>query len=224
MHALTLIDRSRSDRPASGVVAGREHDRVLEQPGRPLRAVHGQGDGHGLVRLTYTKHEDREPRAGVVAGRDNRSPSSAASSGAAAPNPIDPQRTRSITLSLTTGRRSSAHDARRSDERDSAAGLVGLTAGRIAFQSNRPGNWDIYVVNRKGNVVRVTSKDAEFHPTWAPNGNAIALISDRTGATEIYSVMLPVLGRSPRRHAAADVRQGFKANPSWGARLHEPFS
>ena len=62
-------DQSRSDRPASGVVAGREHDRVLEQSSRPLRAVHGQGDGHRPRAADIHERRDREPRASLVAGR-----------------------------------------------------------------------------------------------------------------------------------------------------------
>ena len=92
-----------------------------------------------------------------------------------------------------------------------------LDSSRIAFQSDRAGNEDIYVVDRKGNVVRVTSaKTNEYHPSWAPTGNAIALISDRTGATEIYSLTLPRPGSvTPPIMRQLTFDKAFKANPAW---------
>ena len=92
-----------------------------------------------------------------------------------------------------------------------------MDSSRIAFQSDRAGNEDIYVVDRKGNVVRVTSaKTNEYHPSWAPTGNAIALISDRTGATEIYSLTLLRPGSvSPPILRQLTFDKAFKANPAW---------
>lgn len=47
---------------------------------------------------------------------------------------------------------------------------------RIAFTSNRAGNWDIYTMSiGGGQVTQVTSdSDAELHPSWSPDGRYIA--------------------------------------------------
>lgn len=92
---------------------------------------------------------------------------------------------------------------------------------QIAFESNRTGNWDIYIINRTlstTSLMRVTSsKYAELHPTWAPYGNQIALISDRTGATELYTLTLPVPGSitPPQQPRQLTFDKAPKSNPSW---------
>jgi dipeptidyl aminopeptidase/acylaminoacyl peptidase len=47
---------------------------------------------------------------------------------------------------------------------------------RVAFASNRSGNWDVYVMPVDGGgVVQVTSDlDNELHPTWSPDGRMLA--------------------------------------------------
>jgi hypothetical protein len=51
---------------------------------------------------------------------------------------------------------------------------------RIAFQSNRDGAWEIYVMNADGgDVRRLTDDDAEDgEPSWSPNGKRIAFVRD----------------------------------------------
>ena len=62
--------------------------------------------------------------------------------------------------------------------------------GKIAFASDRAGNFDIYVMNPDGTgLVRVTDDPAEdTHPTWSPDGRSIAFVSTRDGNKEIYVV------------------------------------
>ena len=188
LHALTFSPNSAVRDRASDVVAEREHHRVLEQPDRPFRAVHGQGLRQRARAAHVHQPERRQPRAGDGTRRDvdrlraQRPGCDGVSSG------VD------LVPLADDGTDVPAHDAGPRPH-GRAAGLV-LDSSRIAFQSDRAGNEDIYVVDRKGNVVRVTSaKTNEYHPSWAPTGNAIALISDRTGATEIYSLTLPLPGR-----------------------------
>ncbi len=49
-----------------------------------------------------------------------------------------------------------------------------LSKYQLAFQSNRDGRWQIYVMNGDGgNQVRLT-EEGGYHPKWSPNGNLIA--------------------------------------------------
>jgi Tol biopolymer transport system component len=59
---------------------------------------------------------------------------------------------------------------------------------RIAFHSNRDGNFDIFVMNADGSeLVNLTHhpSDDQF-PAWSPDGAQIAFTSDRDGNEEIY--------------------------------------
>jgi len=67
-------------------------------------------------------------------------------------------------------------------------GGPGPGAVRIAFESNRDGNYEIYTMNADGSVVtRLTNNPAtDLEPAWSPDGKKIAFASTRDGNTEIY--------------------------------------
>jgi Tol biopolymer transport system component len=60
--------------------------------------------------------------------------------------------------------------------------------GKIAFESNRDGNSEIYSMNPDGSSqTRLTNNSfLDTEPTWSPNGTRIAFTSDRDGNEEIY--------------------------------------
>jgi Tol biopolymer transport system component len=62
--------------------------------------------------------------------------------------------------------------------------------GRIAFQSDRDGSIEIYVMNADGSAVsRLTNNPAvDVFPAWSPDGARLAFASDRDGAPNIYLV------------------------------------
>jgi len=62
--------------------------------------------------------------------------------------------------------------------------------GRIAFQSDRDGSLEIYVMNADGSAVsRLTNNPAvDVFPSWSPDGSQIAFSSDRDGFPDIYLV------------------------------------
>ena len=64
-------------------------------------------------------------------------------------------------------------------------------ASMIAFQSNRHGNWDVFVIaaDGSGEAIRLTRHPAaDERPAWSPDGRTLAFASDRSGAGEIYLV------------------------------------
>jgi len=64
--------------------------------------------------------------------------------------------------------------------------LPGRFSGKIAFQSDRAGNEDIYIISRQG-VEQLTSSPAiDGSPCFSPDGKQLVFESDRSGRFEIY--------------------------------------
>ncbi|MCJ7628798.1 MAG: hypothetical protein MUO50_10480 [Longimicrobiales bacterium] len=59
---------------------------------------------------------------------------------------------------------------------------------KIAFVSDRNGNFEIYVMNADGsNQTRLTFTSAsELQPSWSPDGTKIVFSTDRDGRQETY--------------------------------------
>ena len=59
---------------------------------------------------------------------------------------------------------------------------------KIAFVSDRDGNYEIYVMDIDGsNLVRLTNNnDYDCEPVWSPDGHKIAFVSRRDGTDQIY--------------------------------------
>lgn len=66
--------------------------------------------------------------------------------------------------------------------------LLKELSGKILFQSDRDGDWEIYVMNAdSSNVAQLTDNTAaDEYPVWSPDGSRIAFKSNRDGNFEIY--------------------------------------
>ena len=62
--------------------------------------------------------------------------------------------------------------------------------GKIAFASNRDGDFEIYTINADGSsLVQLTAnKGRDFPSSWSPDGQKLAFTSDRAGNYDIYVV------------------------------------
>lgn len=106
-----------------------------------------------------------------------------------------------------------------SQSKDFVAEVHDEPQGKIAFASDRTGNFEIYVMNPDGGgIVQVTDNPAEdLNPTWSPDGERLAFVSNRDGNKEIYVV--DAGGGIPTRltnNAAEDF------NPAWSPSFTTP--
>lgn len=83
---------------------------------------------------------------------------------------------------------------------------------RIAFESNRDGDRELYVVRADGTgLTRLTiSPGDDGSPAWSPDGGKIAFVSSRDGDKEIYVV--PAQGGQARRLTN---HPGDDEDPTW---------
>ena len=83
---------------------------------------------------------------------------------------------------------------------------------KIAFASNRDGNYEIYVMNADGTAqTRLTTNPAtDTTPSWSPDGSRIAFSSTRTGNGDIY--VMNADGSNPVR---LTTYAGEENGPDW---------
>jgi len=69
---------------------------------------------------------------------------------------------------------------------------------RIAFESERSGNWDIWVVNVDGSGLTQLTHDPadDRYPGWSPDGTKIAFTSKRSGNFDVW--LMKADGSNPR--------------------------
>ncbi len=83
---------------------------------------------------------------------------------------------------------------------------------KIAFASNRTGDFDLYVMNADGsNVSQITSgPHMDRLPSWEPGGNQIAYATDQDGDMEIFKIRPN--GNDPRQLTRNTC---FDSDPAW---------
>lgn len=61
---------------------------------------------------------------------------------------------------------------------------------RIAFMSDRDGDWELYAVNADGSDLQQLTENSVHDglPTWSPDGEAIAFVSDQGGRWAIWAI------------------------------------
>jgi Tol biopolymer transport system component len=86
------------------------------------------------------------------------------------------------------------------------------SAAKIAFSSNRDGNFEIYVMNADGSAQTRLTNNAEWDvsPAWSPDRSKIAFSSRRDGNWEIY--VMNADGSGVKRLTNDP---GFDSGPEW---------
>jgi Tol biopolymer transport system component len=94
------------------------------------------------------------------------------------------------------------------------------TNGKIAFQTNRDGNNEIYTTNADGSgtpVRRTSDAASDQSPAWSADGARIAFESTRNGNFELYTMSVNGAGETRRTtHAAGDSAPSYSPD---GTRL-----
>ena len=100
------------------------------------------------------------------------------------------------------------------DPADDAFPAFSPDGGKIAFCSNRSGNWDVYVMDRDGrNVVAVTQGPGQdLHPSFSPDGRRVAFcrVGGRSKQWEIWTADLGT---------GEQTMVGFGLFPDWSPRV-----
>jgi TolB protein len=83
---------------------------------------------------------------------------------------------------------------------------------RISFQSNRTGDWEIFVMNTDGSNLLQLTQVAGFDggPVWSPDGKKIVFPSERDGDPEIY--VMDADGSNQKRLTTTP---GDDSHPHW---------
>lgn len=85
--------------------------------------------------------------------------------------------------------------------------------GRIAFDSKRNGNSDVYLTTKDGDVTRLTSSQAyDGSPEWSPDGQQIVFESMRDGHLQLYTMRPDGSGQARMSNS-----EGDDGSPSWSS-------
>ena len=79
--------------------------------------------------------------------------------------------------------------------------MIASKAGKVAFASNRDGNWDIWTMNPDGSDPVNLTKDAahDLHPAWSPTGEQILFVSFREEGKESSLYLMDAEGNNIRK-------------------------
>ncbi len=96
------------------------------------------------------------------------------------------------------------------------ATAAGVASGKIAFESNRSGTYQLYVMNSDGTaqqqLTQFTTGRENFDPAWSPDGTKLVFESDRDNRNASNLYVMNADGSSPRRLM---VNLTADRNPAW---------
>ena len=168
-------------------------------------------NGIARTHLSFVSDRDSESYLGLVPDRQTKEVYMADYDGANVRR-ITTQRTLNVTPNLSPAGRAVASTSYRSNFPDVVVshiyeGRLETPAGgtdrihnwlpsyspdgtQLAFNSNRDGNIEIYIVNVDGTGTRrlTNHPGSDTSPTWSPLGHQIAFTSDRSGSPQVYVV------------------------------------
>ena len=101
---------------------------------------------------------------------------------------------------------------------DVACPVMGI-GGRIAFYSDRDGDWEIFVMNADGSDLRqitMNSAITDAHPAWSPDGNRIAFAgTQQDPGTGVFHEEVLIIGADGSNEVAVTNHPLYDASPAW---------
>jgi dipeptidyl aminopeptidase/acylaminoacyl peptidase len=94
---------------------------------------------------------------------------------------------------------------------------VATSLGKIAFASDRDGNFEIYTMDTDGGgQIRLTENPGEdYEPAWSPDGKRLAFVSTRDGNAEVYVMSADGSGQTRlTNNAGGDLRPAWSPDGS----------
>ncbi|MGD2247684.1 MAG: FG-GAP-like repeat-containing protein [Candidatus Methanofastidiosia archaeon] len=109
----------------------------------------------------------------------------------------------------------------KSDGRRKAKGSISYSPDGqwIVFESERAGNWDIWIVKPDGSdLTQITTKSsADFYPAWSPDGEQIVFTSDRSGNNDIWILtnVQDVINGGVPNYVQITTDSSYDRHPTW---------
>jgi Tol biopolymer transport system component len=103
-----------------------------------------------------------------------------------------------------------AEQAQQATAQAQATAAAQQRPGRIAFQSNRDGTTEIYVMNADGTGQTRLTNGGGWDPSWSPDGQRIAFVVNRDGFGNIYVMNADGTGQTRLTNTRAN-----DVDPSW---------
>ena len=110
----------------------------------------------------------------------------------------------------------------KNNERRSLSSYPGLNAfadvskkGEIALTLSKDGDPEIYLMDENGfNLKRLTDhQGVDASPSWSPDGESLAFVSDRGGSPQIY-----ILQKSTKKARRVTYQGSYNTSPAWSPR------
>ncbi|HYO46821.1 MAG TPA: hypothetical protein VEY33_09060 [Gemmatimonadota bacterium] len=101
-----------------------------------------------------------------------------------------------------------------------ACPVTGIS-GRIAFYSDRDGDWEIFVMNADGSSLQqltVNSAIGDAHPSWSPDGTRIAFVGTRQDPiTGVFHEEVLIMNADGSNEVAVTRHPLYDASPGWSS-------
>jgi Tol biopolymer transport system component len=136
-------------------------------------------DGSGVSRLTAAQGIDATPAwspdGRQIVFRSNR-------------DHFDPDPTKTTYEIYTMSANGAAERRLTNNSAQDLAPVWSPDGKRIAFSSNRDGNFDVFLMNANGSAATNLTKSpgGDSTPAWSPDGRRLAFAADRNGNSDIY--------------------------------------